>query len=58
MELDEIFGPDPYPYGIAANAKAFDMVQTFSVEQQLTERKQPLDEIFPLEIIYSEERPK
>ncbi len=57
-ELDEIFGPDPFPYGIGANAKAFDMVQTISVEQQLTERKQPLDEIFPLEIIYSEERPK
>ncbi|MFC1991880.1 hypothetical protein ACFLVC_04085 [Chloroflexota bacterium] len=55
-ELDEIFGPDPFPYGIKANAKAFDMLQTFSVEQGLTERKQPLDELFPQEIIYREER--
>ncbi|MFC2014576.1 hypothetical protein ACFLUP_01120 [Chloroflexota bacterium] len=55
-ELDEVFGPDPFPYGIKVNAKAFDMAQTFSAEQGLTERKQPLDEIFPLEIIYREER--
>ncbi len=55
-ELDDIFGTDPFPHGIKANAKAFDMAQTFSVQQGLTERKQPLDEIFPLEVIYSEER--
>ena len=55
-ELDEIFGPDPFPYGIKANAKAFDMAQTFSVQQELTERKQPLGEIFPQEVIYREER--
>jgi 4,5-dihydroxyphthalate decarboxylase len=60
-DITDIFGPDPFVYGIKANAKAFDMVQTFSVQQGLTERKQPLDEIFPLEILpleilYSEER--
>jgi len=55
-ELDDIFGPDPFPYGIKANAETFDMVQTFSVQQGLTERKQPLDEIFPQEVIYREER--
>ena len=55
-EQNEIFGPDPFPYGINANLKAFDMAQTFSVEQGLTERKQPLDEIFPIEVIYREER--
>ena len=54
-DIDEVFGPDPFPYGIKANAKAIDMAQTFSVEQGLTERKQPLDEIFPKEVIYSEE---
>jgi len=32
------------------------MAQTFSVQQELTKAKQPLDEIFPLELIYSEER--
>ncbi|MFC1971474.1 hypothetical protein ACFLV0_06090 [Chloroflexota bacterium] len=55
-KLNEIFGPDPYPYGIKANAKAFDLAQTFSVQQGLTERKQPLDEIFSQEVIYREER--
>ncbi len=56
MELDDIFGPDPFPYGIKANAKAIDMAQTFSVQQELTKRKQPLDELFPQEVIYREER--
>ena len=55
-EIDEVFGRDPFPYGIRANAKAFDMAQTFSVEQELSDRKQPLEEIFPQEVIYSEER--
>ncbi len=56
QEIDEIFGLDPFAYGIKANAKAFDMAQTFSVQQGLTERKQPLDEIYPREVIFSEER--
>ena len=55
-ELDEIFGTDPFQYGIKANTKALDMAQTFSVEQGLTKCRQPLDEIFPREVIYSEER--
>ena len=56
MELDEIFGPDPYVYGVKANAKAIDMAQAFSVQQGLTARRQPLDEIFPQEVLYREER--
>ena len=55
-EIEGVFGPDPYPYGIKVNARVFDMAQTFSVQQGLTEGKQPLDEIFPREIIYREER--
>jgi 4,5-dihydroxyphthalate decarboxylase len=55
-EINAIFGLDPYAYGIKANAKAFDMAQNFSVQQGLTERKQPLEEMFPQEIIYREER--
>lgn len=55
-ELGETFGPDPFPYGLKANAKAFDMAQTFSLQQGLTERKQPLEEIFPEEILLREER--
>ena len=55
-DLDETFGTDPFPYGVKVNAKAFDMAQTFSVEQGLTEKKQPFEEIFPEEVIISEER--
>jgi hypothetical protein len=55
-ELEAVFGRDPFPYGINANAKAFDMAQTFSVAQGLSKRKQPWDEIFPDEIMYAEEK--
>ena len=55
-DVEVVFGNDPFPYGIKANAKAFEMAQTFSVEQGLTQKKQPLDEIYPQEIIYREER--
>jgi 4,5-dihydroxyphthalate decarboxylase len=55
-ELDAVFGRDPFPYGVKANAKAIDMAQTFSLEQGLTARKQPWDEIFPDEVVYMEER--
>jgi 4,5-dihydroxyphthalate decarboxylase len=55
-DVEEVFGIDPFVYGVQANAVAFDMAQTFSVEQGLTEKKQPLDEIFPQEVIYMEER--
>ena len=55
-DVDDIFGRDPFPYGVKANATAFDMAQTFSYEQGLSSRKQPWDEIFPEEVIFSEER--
>ncbi len=55
-ELDEIFGPDPFPYGVNVNAKAFDLVQAFSVQQGLTQKKQAWDEIFPQEVVYREEK--
>ncbi len=55
-ETEAIFGPDPYVYGVKANARAFDMAQTLSVEQELTPGKQPLDEIWPEEVVYREER--
>lgn len=55
-EQRSVFGDDPYVYGVKANAKVIDMVQTFSVEQGLTERKQPWEEIFAEEILLSEEK--
>ncbi len=54
--LAQTFGQDPYPYGIKANAKSIDMIQTYSLDQGLTQSKQPLAELFPQEVIYSEER--
>jgi 4,5-dihydroxyphthalate decarboxylase len=55
-EVSQTFGPDPFAYGVKANAPAIDFVQTISVEQSLTRRKQPLEEIFPEEILIAEER--
>ena len=56
QELDEVFTRDPFPYGINANAKAFDMAQTFSVEQGLSKQKMAWDDIFPEEVMHSEEK--
>jgi 4,5-dihydroxyphthalate decarboxylase len=55
-QLNRIFGPDPFAYGVKRNLPAIDFVQRISVEQSLTHAKQPLDEIFPEEILLAEER--
>ena len=55
-EQRKVFGDDPFIYGIKANAKAIEMVQRFSVEQGLTQKKQPWSELFPEEILLAEER--
>jgi 4,5-dihydroxyphthalate decarboxylase len=55
-EIQSVFGEDPFPYGYAANAKAFEFAQEFSYQQRLTDRKQSIDEIFPEEILIMEER--
>ena len=47
QEQRAVFGDDPYVHGLQANAEALDLVQTFSVEQGLTARKQSWEEIFP-----------
>ena len=55
-EVNDVFGLDPFAYGVQANAKAIDFVQTISVEQGLTQKKQSLDEIFAAEVLIAEER--
>lgn len=50
------FGEDPFPYGIKANARAFELLQTYSAEQGLTARVQPRSELFAEEILAAEER--
>ncbi len=42
----EVFGDNPYEYGLRANAKAVDLVQTFAVEHGTTHRKQQFAELF------------
>ena len=48
------FGEDPYAYGLQANAKAIEAAQTFSHDQGLTQRKQPLAEIMAEAILQAE----
>ncbi len=55
-EVRSVFGEDPFPYGVKANAKAIDMVQTISLEQGLTAKKQSLQEMFPEEVLVAEEK--
>ena len=52
----EIFGYDPYPNGISANAELIDRAQTYLVEQGLTPEKQPWDEVFAEESLASDQR--
>jgi 4,5-dihydroxyphthalate decarboxylase len=57
--LDEVHtnvSKDPFAYGVKANARAIEMVQRISAEQQLTRKVQALNEIFPEELLLSEER--
>ena len=50
-----LFGDDPWVYGVKANANAIDMVQTISVEQGLTSRKAPLEDLFPEPVLIADE---
>lgn len=55
-EVKEVMGPDPYAYGIKANAKAVQFIQQMSVEQGFSPKALPFNEIFPEELIIAEER--
>jgi 4,5-dihydroxyphthalate decarboxylase len=45
-ELDEVFGGDPYPCGIAANRPSLEALMTYLVEQNFIPRAIPFDEVF------------
>lgn len=45
-EMDEVFGPDPWPYGVAANRPTLDALMRYSVEQHYIERPIPLEALF------------
>ena len=55
-EQRKVFGYDPYPNGIKANEQLIDRAQTYSVEQGLTPKKQPLEELFAEESFAADER--
>ena len=42
----EMFGNDPFPYGVKANRKMFETLIDFSQEQGLTSKKAKVEELF------------
>ena len=45
-ELDEVFGSDPWAYGVEANRPTLEALITYLAEQGLIERPIPIEEIF------------
>ena len=45
-EIDEVFGGDPWPYGIEPNRPTLEALVTYLAEQNLIAKKMPLEEIF------------
>ncbi len=45
-QTKQIFGDDPYPYGIEQNRKMLDTIIDFSFEQGLTKKKMTIEEMF------------
>jgi 4,5-dihydroxyphthalate decarboxylase len=50
-EVSDVLATDLYPIGVKANAETLDTALTFSVQQGLTERKLPIEEIYPKEVL-------
>jgi 4,5-dihydroxyphthalate decarboxylase len=42
----EVFGPDPYPFGVEANRPTLEALATYSHEQGLTQQHFPVEELF------------
>jgi len=45
-EMDELMGPDPWPYGLEANRKMLEAFQSYLVDQRFLEAAKPIDELF------------
>jgi 4,5-dihydroxyphthalate decarboxylase len=45
-EMDKVFGPDPWPYGLEANRKTLETLTRYLVDQMLLEKPGPLEELF------------
>jgi len=53
-ERDEVLGPDPWPYGLAANRAALEAFNGYLVEQHFLERALPVEELFAPIVAWSE----
>jgi 4,5-dihydroxyphthalate decarboxylase len=45
-EIDEVFGGDPYPYGIEANRPTLEALVGYMAEQHFIPRTMPIEELF------------
>jgi len=45
-EIDEVFGGDPWPYGIEPNRRTLEALMTYLVEQSLIPKPIPLEDVF------------
>jgi len=46
-EMDEVFGADPWPYGLERNRDTLETLVAYLVEQRLLRRTMPLEELYP-----------
>ena len=44
--MDQVFGPDPWPYGVEANRKTLEALVTYLAEQHLIAKPIPVDHLF------------
>ena len=45
-EIDDVFGGDPWPYGIEANRKNLETLQRYLIDQGLAKEARPLEDLF------------
>jgi 4,5-dihydroxyphthalate decarboxylase len=45
-EMDELMGPDPWPYGLQANRRILQAFQSYLVEQHFLAAAKPVEELF------------
>ena len=45
-EIDEVFGGDPWPYGVEANRPTLEALVRYLAEQSLIKAPMPVDDLF------------
>jgi 4,5-dihydroxyphthalate decarboxylase len=53
-EMDDLMGPDPWPYGLEANRKILQAFQSYLVEQHFLAAAKPVEELFTPIVEWSE----